>query len=1538
MNPVDKKHSDILRSALLALHHSGHNGFEGLLGIVLGEVTGQSFRLAKSGSQRGRDGDSAFDGGATYFEGKRYKQSPKPAEITAKLFDLLSDDAGQVDLWVLGATCEIAAQTATDMRRVCESQGIGSVLLDWNENDLGPLLVAIAKTGQKAKDFISKNLNGKAKPALIKNARSAIDHFAKHPDLPARLESLHSALSAEEAGLGYARKRNREWMTSILSNRVSARAHFGQPLAPRDNSGLTAIARPIEGKLAGAFKGTPEAEIYAVIGEEGVGKSWLAASTWLASDPASVFLLIPAEDLLAPEVVSSFETYLIDKLVQQTGGRVSPRASERWSRRIKGWRANPRPHNVRVTMVIDGLNQSLRNDWSRRLDYAASELAKIGGCLVITTRTAHWKHLKNTLASKVAEVRVGQWTVAEVQAILRSRSIDSGEVKPDVLESLRNPRILGIAVDLLSKKDVETIEQLSVGRLMFEHMRKAQTTGAAPMSGAQFAELLKELANETLARAQRQQTDDLRLFEEKNHQGLQDAASCRFFEPVKGNLQYEIKNEGLNLGLALSLIDALEKELRNGRNPKDRLARILEPVSALDEAASVVFLAIQIACLDDEASPEVREALIEHFVSLQNLPISEAEAFAVLARTAASSFLAAAESVHTSSSHVPNADWLLYSLLKHRDHPQVWAEISTAVRRWLALYSLAPERMMFKSQGRDSDADVSEERAKRQDVLDKKSASLTGVERKYIKENLVETDYWRFETLQRLAFFLLAGKPLEGFACDLIKWSLSDALGPAIHAPDKEFRQLIRFNRVDWKETRAALIKELKVFEGDNSLAVGKWAIVEILRGTGAVEDAREAEDLAEWLTRDREKFEGWSRIEDYCAVDPCDPGTNKPDNVDETAKQYREIDASKLATHMGQGEQDHFFNMARAGVVRFHLDDAVVPHRGLADDFLKRTGFAKRQAALTLLEHSSALTQQQARDILKVGQETEAKLDKDNRDGRDEWLTAQYCIYAAIAHLTADEQLGAIAGINSNNVLLDILDALLPASKETTERVLERVLQSTDSNKQISALAAIGYSRPDLSPRSRAIIGEFLNSGDASVRTQALGAAAAGGDDTLLKLVVASGWDARPLRTGEQTFERWYGSSAILEAAKSGLIPLDEALDRMDLHHYGFAAQALGQAAAKEIAKRVEAALINAIGYTQGPDMPEMVTSTPDAASSSPPMISLSDPPPSQDIADRLDRLGETSEQFDARQDRLAQSFDRFTKDLTSADARLVLSDLTLGGMKALIEADEEAGKRWITILSSAKDAQLCHVHHVATQVAVSLPAGDNARKLLARLEAISPSINRVAGIAKVPAHSLALWGKADVPGIKEICKHRLITRRDDGQIALEVLAASLSGKSALVEETIDGLLASGQPADTCLALTLSGFCDESANASRVLARFEKAQGYIGIAHKAASGAYQRNLWARKWYEQMKGAKTALVFWRASVLFNKIVDGRFDIWSKDAGPETNVFRAFLPTVLRSIDRRAEKWQKKRKDYLFGDKSPADFFLPEVAFADSATD
>jgi hypothetical protein len=96
-----------LRDALHTLKDTGADGFEGLLASALSQICGQPFRLASSGSQRGRDGDSAFDAGATYLEAKLYHGEVGRAAITPKLTDLIVDNEGQVDTWVLCATSPI---------------------------------------------------------------------------------------------------------------------------------------------------------------------------------------------------------------------------------------------------------------------------------------------------------------------------------------------------------------------------------------------------------------------------------------------------------------------------------------------------------------------------------------------------------------------------------------------------------------------------------------------------------------------------------------------------------------------------------------------------------------------------------------------------------------------------------------------------------------------------------------------------------------------------------------------------------------------------------------------------------------------------------------------------------------------------------------------------------------------------------------------------------------------------------------------------------------------------------------------------------------------------------------------------------------------------------------------------------------------------------------------------------------------------------------------------------------------------------------
>jgi len=1526
MNTADKMHAEALKEALLALDPSGPEGFEGFLGVILGEITGQSFRLAKSGTQLGRDGDSAFDGGATFFEGKRYKDGLSKNDISVKLFDVANDDVSLVDVWILGATCEVASQTVEAAQKFATKHGFGIAVLDWSNNDLGALLIAAVVAGSKSKAFITQGLTGGPGAGLIASAVVAIDYFAKHADLPSRVSSLKKAL-AEDVGLGHAKTLNQAWLSRLFTNKLEARAEFGQPLSPFDPSGPMALDRPERTALTNAFSGAPESEIYAIVGEEGVGKSWLAVQSWNLSNPKSLLVLCPADDLTGDDA-ENLDDFLIRKLLSQTGASITTPAMTRWKRRFNAWRANTPASSVRLTLIADGLNQPLKSNWGRWLDRAARHLKGLGGCLVLTTRTQHWAQLKNALSCNVRTIKLAEWSIEDVKEILSSRGIDYSNSRIEVLTSVRNPRLLGIAIELIEAKTIELLDELSVGRLLFEHMRRMQQLGAVPISAASFADLLKRLAAEILARANAQDTDDLRLFDVVQESQLESVASSRFFSAVKGSAsQYEIKPDGLNLALSLYLVDQLERELRNDRDPRERLATILEPISALDETAKVVLLATQIACLDEETSPEIRSALIEKFVSLQNLPNSQVDAFSVLAKSAPLAFLQAAENVYLSQEHIASKEWLLYSLLNRRDDPGVWQHILESTKRWLSFYSPAPERRMHRTLRQYSAIEVDEERARASAEIREREAGLTAVERSFVTTNLVTAPTPRFDGISRFTFYLLAGFPLEEVAPYIVRWRFSCALNTSMSAPYAEFEQLLHYNRADWQETRSALLKELDALPEECSSSVGRWTRVGILFGTGDVSDAQKGAYISDELTRDRERFAGWALRETYCSVDPCDPATVRPENVVATAQNYRQIDLGKVAISLGINEQDHFFRGARAAVARFASDDAIYTHNALASEVLGRDGFTRRQGVLELRRHSSALTKDLARRFLSACLSSTTTY-KDGNDTRDNFLTAQFSLLIALPHLTADEQLEAVANMQSDTLLLDVLSCVRRAGPEKVEQVLERALQSGNEYAQAAVLAAVYYSQSMLTPRAAIIVKGLIRSPSKTLRHEALALAALSGDICLLQEVVDSGWSAE--RTGNSDFEDWHGSTSILKALQAGLIEVELALDRMSLSHYGFAALALPAGQVGVIAARIETALAKALGYEGDVELPGIETEMPKISDSTPPLISLTERTSTEsNFASQMDRLSETEEQFDDRQRRMGDAYERFAGELTATEAGLILSDITFEGIKAIIGQDADRDQRWLKMLVAASDSKLRHLHHVALQVAVALGASGNplAPDFITRVLTLDPTIRRVTGAAKISAESIILWSSTTSQAIVDICKRRLRTPRTDSDIAREVIAAHLCGKVEMLQSYTDELLAIGRPYETALALMIAGFCDESLHADSVLSRFQDSKGFIGAAYAAAHDSYVRNVWAKTWYAQMQNAQRPEDFWSASVLFTKIVDGRFDIWSEASKTPSTIFTAFMPTIEREVDNRAAKTQKAREGKLFGKKAPASVML-----------
>src|SRR5690606_10246098 len=139
----------------------------------------------------------------------------------------------------------------------------------------------------------------------------------------------------------------------------------------------------------------------------------------------------------------------------------------------------------------------------------------IGGRLIVTTRTTYYNnHVKKRLYTRAPEVRVGELSEEERDTILSARGIRGSDLRGPVAASLRNPRLLGIALELLQNARILELEELSVSRLLFEYMRANEQDAPSPRPAFEFARKLQDHAREVLRRVKAQQRDDLKVFED----------------------------------------------------------------------------------------------------------------------------------------------------------------------------------------------------------------------------------------------------------------------------------------------------------------------------------------------------------------------------------------------------------------------------------------------------------------------------------------------------------------------------------------------------------------------------------------------------------------------------------------------------------------------------------------------------------------------------------------------------------------------------------------------------------------------------------------------------------------------------------------------------------------------------------------------------------------------------------------------------------------------------------------------------------------
>ena len=1535
---------DDLKKILTDLRDTGDDGFEGLIGTVLSEIAGVPFRLAGSGLQFGVDGKSTYADDGISFECKRYEGQVPRKEIMSKIGEL-STGGNDTDLWVLCATSQIPSQSADAVSNFGKNSAISTLILDWSKSDLPPLAVALAMASAKVQDFLRNHTNAPESLTKVEEALAAVEN---DPSFNGHAERIRAILRDPTLGMATAWQANAKWLTDTFSSRQLARQRLGQFLSPSDEANREVLPRDnLVAELHPFLTGKSNREILCVIGDEGNGKSWLVAQGWLSLEEKSLMVVLNPNAFDDTAEQNDVQELLISALIEQTGDNTSGTIKDKWGRILDRWRKHPAEW-LRLAVFIDGINQRPEKDWARIAEKFASELDQIGGQLIVTVRTQYYRdRVQRRLSRAHKEVEIPEWTEQERDRILEGRGVIATNLQPKVAASLLNPRLLGIALELLEGDDLTGLEEVSVNHLLFEHIRSSDRNASVQQPFEEFVAGLRKHADKVISRVRSSHGDDPTVFD----YDLQAVAEGRFYRIVEGYpSRYKLDEDGLILALGFAVIDRLYSALHSDRDLDEAVKEIIEPIAALDRTANVVLAALTVTCLDN-ADPKIAATLIRVFADLQNPDVEEFAPFARLARTHPASFTEAAYNLCLSGGHQNNFDWIQEALMLAREDKNAWKIIFKKIQTWLRCYSLAPERGMFPATFSSSSEEQEEQYKEKERKIRERLESLSKAENKILAE-LTEVD-GNLNTLSRLAFILLAGKSIAPAAQALVQWSFANALNTDLMPLDREFKHLVRFNNVDWSDARVALLKEADVLRQEEISGTGKWALVNILQATGNTEDAKQVRILVEELTRDHPYFPSWRRVEDYCSTDPCDPTSEKPDNVKQTAQNYRDIDVKKLRLSRGATSEDHFFIMARPGMARFEAQVAIAKHREFAQNVVRRQGWLLYLGLFELLDHNALLTRENGLKLLRSCLKTPSRLraaanavvrffrqllrwkksrgtNESDLSEQHRWTISQYRLLLAFPFLSSREQIDVLLSFSSEcSILADLMDDAKPLEEQVFDDLLESACQNEDEHTQFVLL---GFARETLTPisvNSRKYIAHLSKAQSEPVRVQALGIIAQLGDETLLAEAARGDW-----RVSEsKDYEAFYGSAVLVQAAAHGIIEHSDALDRMSSDFYGRAAATWSRHgmrdAVRDVAVHVHASICSVTNLEvsiAAPDI-EMRTGYEERSDS---LLSISDRP--TDLADQWDRFAESDEEFVERQNRNQETYRTFRDRLTSQKARIILDHFGcdgLGNFRLIVESNEDLADQWYDMFIDLDKARLPVVHNLVLLLAHTLGkrCPEEAAKLFRIVQDSHPLVRLTFGRATVSLDAMAVWDGSDIEILNDLRFERLDRAANDYELSQEVLVAHLNDKQNLLRQYIDAKLKKKEPAEIARAIMVAGFSDESKFNADVLDRYQDADGFIGEAHNAARYAYDRNTWARHWFAQMCDADEVDEFWRFSILFAKIVDGRYEFWRLEYEDRNEPMKLFWPRVRSRLRDRFKKWENLRNKKLFGDDVPSRIFL-----------
>jgi hypothetical protein len=614
-------------AALKALPNTGDDGFEGFVRDCLEEVLGHHFRLMKSGHQDGGDGanDPFANALAIAFEGKKFGSAKVSlAELRRKIHDAV-DNMAALDLWVLATTTGVSQGDLVELYKTGEKLGIAIAILDGiggvdETSALG--LLAASAPGAAAKhlgaaDGVADYLAGVAAGARFADLRDAV------------LEPFRRS----DVGYGAAREAAAAWIERAVADDQSAVAHLHCHGGISDPSNYLVPRERVNAQLDAWWQSGPS-EPLALLGDEGVGKTWSLLAWWQAKMAEAPELLpltivVPARGL--GDMLGERPERLLARLLAD---RNPTRDADFWYRRIGLWMRKP-ALKPSILLVVDGLNQDVHFlDWQRLVQPMLVSPLVGHVAIAFTCRTAYWDDDLKALANMkppALPLSVGDFSDEELDAMLAHYSVSRSELSDDLVKLMRVPRYCQLAIRL--RRELEESGDITIERLIYEDWRQRLKLHGSALHptvedfhrflAEEGARLRAAIADESDSRQHLTRAAIVQALGAESGAGhldlqtaLSEIISGGWVDRVPGNSsRFRLKKERVGFALALALVDQLDAA---GAARAERLAEFMEPLRGTDRGVEILRWAVTVTMLRDHGDRDIFLLLAEDWFFQQN--------------------------------------------------------------------------------------------------------------------------------------------------------------------------------------------------------------------------------------------------------------------------------------------------------------------------------------------------------------------------------------------------------------------------------------------------------------------------------------------------------------------------------------------------------------------------------------------------------------------------------------------------------------------------------------------------------------------------------------------------------------------------------------------------------------------------------------------------------------------------------------------------------------------------------------------------------